>query len=682
MSLFDPNRGRLLPPNLDDRVWADLVDEARGLIPKYAPQWTDHGPSDIGITLVELFAWLVEGLTYRLNQVPDKNYLAFLNLLGITRDPPEPARAFLTFSATPNPVNVPKGTQAQTAGSETDLPVIFETDQAVLILPINLRVAVQISKFILNKYTNVSTAFVVPPAKGAALSIPVGQSTQLCLGFDAASVQTINLMIRMFQPLTAGQATVSWLFSSGNIQPSAWTPIAVAPNQDGTNGLQQDGVVQLNVPNAWSAQAPPTWNVLPASAADVVNNAYFWIGLRIVNLTAQPLQIGFNWILFNAVSSYNALTIPAPEAVATADGSPFQVYPLANGPLFQRPNTSTPYDHLVVQVNNVTWTQVEDFPDGAGNFYRVNPVASEISFGNFDPTQNVGHGSEPALGQQIVATTYRYVAGGRSGNVGAGTVVSMRTPVAGITSVTNVFSAYGGADQEDIEETKRRAPQLLRNRYRAVTAEDYEFLATESSTELATVRCLVPRDDYAQPFGGLDRTPGNVHVIIVPNLGPGISATPQPTEDLVHEVIEYLDRKRDITARLNVTGPRYLPVDVSIAASAWQKAVDAGLILGPGDVQTYIVGKIQQYLHPVVGGLDGKGWKVGQNVFIADLYKAIMPSEDIGFISDLQIQSGAPLYTPPARPFAPSPLGAWVRVADYELICLGTITWIAPVGLV
>ena len=88
---FESRRGRIVPPNLDDRTWQDLVDEMRALIPKYAPQWTDHNPSDLGITLIELFAWLAEGVIYRLNQTPEKNYVAFLNLLGITRDPPTPA---------------------------------------------------------------------------------------------------------------------------------------------------------------------------------------------------------------------------------------------------------------------------------------------------------------------------------------------------------------------------------------------------------------------------------------------------------------------------------------------------------------------------------------------------------------------------------------------------------------
>src|ERR1700733_4096916 len=115
--LFDPNRGRLPPPNLDDRTWSDLVSQVTTLIPQYAPQWTNQGPADVGMTLVELFAWLVEGLTHRPNQGPDKSYLAFLTLAGITRVPPQPARSFLTFAAVGvNPVTVSPGTQAQTAG--------------------------------------------------------------------------------------------------------------------------------------------------------------------------------------------------------------------------------------------------------------------------------------------------------------------------------------------------------------------------------------------------------------------------------------------------------------------------------------------------------------------------------------------------------------------------------------
>ena len=68
--------------NLDDRKYKDLVDEATGMIPTYAPEWTNHNPSDPGITLIEMFAFLTEILLYRLNRVTEKNIHSFLKLLN------------------------------------------------------------------------------------------------------------------------------------------------------------------------------------------------------------------------------------------------------------------------------------------------------------------------------------------------------------------------------------------------------------------------------------------------------------------------------------------------------------------------------------------------------------------------------------------------------------------------
>jgi phage-related baseplate assembly protein len=68
-------------PNLDDRTYADLVQEALLMLPQYAPEWTNHNPSDPGITLIELLAYFTEMLIYRLNRVTRENKLRFLQLL-------------------------------------------------------------------------------------------------------------------------------------------------------------------------------------------------------------------------------------------------------------------------------------------------------------------------------------------------------------------------------------------------------------------------------------------------------------------------------------------------------------------------------------------------------------------------------------------------------------------------
>jgi hypothetical protein len=69
-------------PNLDDRTFSDLMEEALARIPAHAPEWTNHNPSDPGITILELFAFLTEMLIYRLNRVTEENKLAFLKLLN------------------------------------------------------------------------------------------------------------------------------------------------------------------------------------------------------------------------------------------------------------------------------------------------------------------------------------------------------------------------------------------------------------------------------------------------------------------------------------------------------------------------------------------------------------------------------------------------------------------------
>ena len=68
-------------PNLDDRNYADLVQEALSMLPRYAPAWTNHNPSDPGITLIELLAYYTEMLIYRLNRVTRENKIKFLRLL-------------------------------------------------------------------------------------------------------------------------------------------------------------------------------------------------------------------------------------------------------------------------------------------------------------------------------------------------------------------------------------------------------------------------------------------------------------------------------------------------------------------------------------------------------------------------------------------------------------------------
>src|SRR5919197_630894 len=109
-------------PFLDDRHFQDVVDQVKRLIPHYTREWTDHNVSDPGVTLIELFAWMTDMLLYRVNEVPDKLYIKFLELIGIRLDPPRPARAPVTlYLSAPQltDLTIPEGTEVATVRTET-----------------------------------------------------------------------------------------------------------------------------------------------------------------------------------------------------------------------------------------------------------------------------------------------------------------------------------------------------------------------------------------------------------------------------------------------------------------------------------------------------------------------------------------------------------------------------------
>src|SRR5215510_507462 len=74
-------------PQLDDLRYDAVVQQLLRRIPVYSPEWTEWNDSDPGVTLIQLFAYLAEQVGFRLNQVPEKNYVELLKLLGVRLRP-------------------------------------------------------------------------------------------------------------------------------------------------------------------------------------------------------------------------------------------------------------------------------------------------------------------------------------------------------------------------------------------------------------------------------------------------------------------------------------------------------------------------------------------------------------------------------------------------------------------
>ena len=126
----------LISPDLDDRGFDQLVAEARDYIGRSCPEWNDLSASDPGIILLEVYAHLTETMIYRLNRLPDKNFVAFLNLLGARLRPPSLARVKLTFSRADAqlPCEIPQGIAVQSIFSrDANEAPIFTTNERLLL---------------------------------------------------------------------------------------------------------------------------------------------------------------------------------------------------------------------------------------------------------------------------------------------------------------------------------------------------------------------------------------------------------------------------------------------------------------------------------------------------------------------------------------------------------------------
>jgi hypothetical protein len=128
------------PPNLDDRRYADIVEEARRLIPQYCPEWTNLSDADPGMTLVQLFAWMTELTIYRLNRVPDKTYIHFLNFIGEERKRARPSVVPLTFTlSADHPVELPAFSRCSTRQTEENQALDFLTTDRLTIHGANIQ---------------------------------------------------------------------------------------------------------------------------------------------------------------------------------------------------------------------------------------------------------------------------------------------------------------------------------------------------------------------------------------------------------------------------------------------------------------------------------------------------------------------------------------------------------------
>ena len=133
----------IAPPKIDGRAFRKLAEEVRRIAPHYVPEWKAEDERDPGLALLQVFALIVENVTARLDRAPDKNFVAFLDSLGMSRLPALPSEVPVTFKLTPAPngtldagILIQPGARViapATGDRDEDLP--FETESKLLAIP-------------------------------------------------------------------------------------------------------------------------------------------------------------------------------------------------------------------------------------------------------------------------------------------------------------------------------------------------------------------------------------------------------------------------------------------------------------------------------------------------------------------------------------------------------------------
>jgi len=724
---------KLPTSNLDDRSFDELVDECILRIPRYCPEWTDYNLSDPGITLIELFAWLTDQMLLRFNQVPRKNYVAFLELLGIRLQPPAPAQTDLTFYLStdlPETYTIPAGVEVATVRTETTEAIAFSSDCDLVIGKPRLRhfltaqTAEETPQALRDRVINQWTRQPKGQWGGSEQALFEEQprpGNSFYLALDSEEPLEGNVLAIAFQGAAATPTGINpnqpprrWEAWDGQ----HWQPVLLQEADDATRGFSFNEIIQQGGNPTQGADVvlhlPQNWPVTRFTT-------YQGRWLRCVFTTPDANQPGYSntpRIIGLAVRAIGGTvrasqsTLIRDERLGISDGSPGQTFQFQGTPILGRRDN----EYILVTPPNglpQRWQEVADFADSGpeDRHYTIDSLTGTVQFGPLirepdhlrrqtqirsriqQPTrvermallsapeaQALEHqyGAVPPRGSVINMVAYR-TGGGRQGNVQSGTLRFLKSAVPYVASVVNYQPARNGADAESLDQAVLRAPQMLRTRDRAVTAEDFEVLAQRAGAgAIARVRCLPTAESGA----------GVVRLLLVPQantdaIAQGAGIAPELfalRPALQDQVLSYLNQRRLLGVQVQLQEPEYVGVAVQTEVGL-EPAYDH-----PQAQQKILLNlrvAIYRYLNPLIGGPEGKGWPFGRPVYTSDIVALLQQTPGVRYLGGvllfpLRKQGGTWSRQPSPEPLIdPGPLGLVCSWADTRLRSSHTINLIS-----
>jgi hypothetical protein len=621
---------------LDDRTFQQIVDEMRKRIPFYCPEWTDHNVSDPGITLLELFAWMMEILLYRVNQVPDLHAIRFLEMLGLHYESPRAAQGRVTFWLSEpfqgGALEIGDDIEVATTQTETEAPEVFRVIEPFRIkapklatLVVQERGGRTHAKFDLQRTEEAERL----RNEGVDVFCAVQEGDALYLGFSSDlshHVLRLTLEVEDLRAAGGGRGAPPYQWKAHTAQ--GWQPCPVKEGEDRTENMNHTNYTQF---------------VLPAlQMTSIEGLERYWIRVELQKhryklsprlFWVTPVVIGCSVLVRHEQKVEN-------EQLGAFEGAPDQRFYLQHKPLLQRSTG----EHLLV--DNEQWTEVTDFADSAATLperqpkkhYMLDNITGELRFG---PAIRQRDGSVKQYGQipprqaKLKFSCYRY-GGGLRGNLAPGKINTLKSSLSFIKRVENLEPINGGADQEALEELAMRATRLLRGSQRAVTAEDFAWLAQDEYNRRQN-RSMVARAKCVPSEGTNPTRPGEVEVLVVPYvpIDPLLLGR-LPSEKLAAAFADLLKEPttpNSAANRLAETQPLHafikdrclVTTQVKVSAADYQWVAVHVTVQAPPEVQRpaweqQLLTKLYRFLNPINGGVTGEGWPWGGVLQLPALY--------------------------------------------------------------
>lgn len=628
-------------PNLDNRTFEQLLEEARKSISNYAPQWTNHNPADPGITLIELFAWLAEITSYRINLVTDEHRLKYLKLLGTRPQDVLPATVDLSFEVE-EVIYLKKGTVflAEKAGESID----FELSEDIAVIPVQLEniivndMSVFLSETSSRNFSQAPKLFkgifdrTVANSKEDLFFAPFGLETrkksELYLGFKLKTQKTVssdleypyeslNLMCYLYekdlpQPGKHGEEA-EYSFENAKLK---WEIYFLSPEgkqwkevfpEDRTQNFRKSGSLLFTDLEGWVCSSLEALRSLE-------NEEKFWLRCTLLESEYEyPPRI--------EKINLNVGTVIQKKKVTSGMLEKSTGFP---GQVFELPETPVLRGSLKLTLAGEEWEEVEDF-DGSGPespHFTLDSLKGEIHFG--DGLQ----GKVPSKGIEIQALEYE-TSRGDQGNLPACSRWAVKEEKAEGLTINNFKPTVDGKKEESIDEAFKRFIRDLKVPYRAVTSEDFEYIARETPGLRIAQAKVIPNFD---PYRQVEKE-GVVTVVIIPFSPLDIIETPpEPSLGFREAVARHLEKHRLLGTRVYVVSPKYVRVEVKVILG-----ISKGFF--EQEVRKTVLGKLNHYLHPAKGGKNGKGWPVGKPVYRSEIYRLIMETEGVSLIQKMNISS-------------------------------------------